>query len=357
MSAATKRIVLIVIAVLAVLVIGYVYFKRSDTQVPSVLAPTKVQGVAVEVSKAKQVVFPDHKDSVGTLHAIRQTAISSEIAGRIQKVDFKPGAKVAKGQLLFQLDDRIYQSNLESAQAALELSKTTYERLQKLDKGQVAKTDLDKAKAEFAQDQAKVDVNKAYLAETQIKAPYAGFIGYNQYDVGSQVEPGEALADLVDRSQLQAWYQMPEKYLSRLKLNAPVSIHTIVDGREQAIHGKLIFISPKADPDTHAVGLRALIPNAEDKLSPGLFVHVTQTLGAAQHALAVPEEAIIQTLAGSQVFVVNGNKVAAIKVSVGAAINGLVPVLSGLKTGDLVVTAGQDQLKDGDTVRVMDKRT
>ena len=242
------------------------------------------------------------------------------------------------------------------SQAALELSKATYGRLMKLPKGIVEARQLDQAKSEYHQDQAKVDVNKVALAETQIRAPFTGFIGYNKLDVGTQIEPGEALADLIDRSELQVWFQLPEKYLSRLKIGEVVTVHAVADGKEQAFSGKLIFISPKADDETHAVALRGLIPNKDDKLAPGLFVHVTQTLGAAQHALAVPEEAIVNTLGGNQVYVLHGSKVSTQKVTIGPSVNGLVPVIDGLKTGDQVVTEGQDELKDGAVVRVVRQR-
>ncbi len=351
-----KPIIFLVILVVILLLVGSWLYRKYESPVQSIITSGKTSAVAVEVAKAKQVVFPDYIRAVGTLHAKQQTAVSSEIAGQILKVAYKPGTKVDKGDLLFQLDNRIYQSNLESAQAALELSKATYGRLMKLPKGIVEARQLDQAKSEYHQDQAKVDVNKVALAETQIRAPFTGFIGYNKLDVGTQIEPGEALADLIDRSELQVWFQLPEKYLSRLKIGEVVTVHAVADGKEQAFSGKLIFISPKADDETHAVALRGLIPNKDDKLAPGLFVHVTQTLGAAQHALAVPEEAIVNTLGGNQVYVLHGSKVSTQKVTIGPSVNGLVPVIDGLKTGDQVVTEGQDELKDGAVVRVVRQR-
>ncbi|OGT55101.1 MAG: hypothetical protein A3F17_03110 [Gammaproteobacteria bacterium RIFCSPHIGHO2_12_FULL_41_15] len=347
-----KPIIILVVLVVALFAIGVWLYSKYEHNVPVMLRASKSSAVVVEVVKVKQAIFPDHINTVGVLHAIQQTTISSEIAGRIQKIAFQPGTLVNKTQLLFQLDDRIYQSNLESAQAALDLSKGTYDRLMQLAKGQVSEVQIDQAKSTYFQDQAKVDVNKAYLAETAITAPFTGFIGYNKVDVGSQIEPGEALADLVDRSQLQVWYQLPESYLSRLTVNESVSVRAPVNGQEKNFNGHLTFISPNSDADTHAVSLRAIIANPDDALAPGLFVHVTQTLGAAQHALVVPEEAIVSTLSGNQVFVLNGDKVSAQTVIVGSAVNGWVPVISGLKIGDRVVTAGQDQLKEGDVVQV-----
>ncbi len=307
--------------------------------------------IPVEVVNVQAQTLPSYINTVGTLRAMSKATISFEIGGRLESINFKDGAFVKKGDILTKLDDQIYYANLKSSQAALALSKAKYERMQSLaSTGAEAKELLDESKSQYLQDQAKVVSNQAYLNEATIRAPFDGFVGAKQVSVGDFLTAGQAITTLVDRINLLADYQVPEKYLNKIQLGQVVIVQ-YGKNQKQAISGKVTFIAPQVDEATHTIQINAAINNKADILAPGLFVNIQQTVGAAQHALAVPQSAVVPTIDGAMVFkIVDGHAVST-KVKVGPTVGDNTGILSGLVQGDKVVVSGQQQLKDGSPVR------
>lgn len=262
------------------------------------------QSVAVQVASVVSQSVPNHIDTVGTLHAKQMADLSSDTAGKVVKILYTPGSFVKQGTPLIQLDDRTYQSNLQSDEAALELATLNYQRNQSLAKlGAQAKQTLDAARADYLQAQAKVAKDKTVLSETVIKAPFDGFVGAKNVSVGDYVQQGQTLTVLVDRQLLQVDYSFPEKYLSHIKWAQKVTIKLPGHPKPKThvLMGTVSYIAPQVDPSTHSIALQADIPNTNNALTPGVFVKVEQTTGINEHSLVVPEESLVPTITGNEV--------------------------------------------------------
>ena len=159
---------------------------------------------------------------------------------------------------------------------------------------------------------------------------------------------------MTDRQHLIVQYSLPEKYLDNLKLNQLVTIK-LNHKYGPPSFAKVSYIAPTIDVATHSIMVQAALDNPDNQLTPGLFIRVKQQIGLAQQALVVPQNSIVPTITGAEVFVIKNNHAYATPVKVGVVYNNKVQIIDGLKPGKNVVTAGQQFLKNGSVVRIEDR--
>ena len=246
--------------------------------------------------------------------------ISSELAGQIAAIHFKPGALVKKGTLLIQLDNTVLKSKLASATANLTLSETSYSRTNELAKhGLASGQALDKVLADLREKENTVKAKQAQLEKLSLRAPFSGTLGSRQVSVGQYVNVGQPLVHLVANQKLRVEYNLPERYLGRLKEGQQVSV--LSDAfPNQSYQGLVNYINPAVDKETRTIAIEALIDNQERRLSAGLFVRVSHQFGEKKKRLLVPEESLIPTINGQKIFVVRRGKAVAIRVKTGGLI-------------------------------------
>ncbi|MCH9643418.1 MAG: efflux RND transporter periplasmic adaptor subunit [Gammaproteobacteria bacterium] len=343
-----RKIIIFIIVVAIILGIGFGwYYWPSDSGPAQASVP---QVIAVRVAKVKRSTITNTVYAVGTLQAKQQINVAPQMDGKIVAILYKPGSFVKQNTVLFQLDDRIYQARLRSAQSALNLAKMNFERSLQLAKtGAQSKQTLDSMRATFEEAQAALSSDQTVLSEARIRAPFSGYVGPQLVSIGDYVRQGQTLTTLTDRSILQVNYSLPEQYLQQLQLGQKVRV-ILPNHKHEKFIGKLSYISPTVDDTTDSVDLEADIPNPKNILAPGLFVKVKQVLGMNRNALVVPIESLVSTITGSQVYRIENHRARAISVKTGATSRNHVEILKGLKQGDVVVTAGQQELIDGSHV-------
>lgn len=336
--------VVVIVAVLVVLIVRSESSQKNDKK--------QINKVPVVVKSVSEMSIPNQVQAVGTLQPKRQVSIAPQISGQVTQVAYVPGSYVNAEDLLVQLDDRIYASKLNSAESVLRLAKMNYQRLQQLSKsGAASRQALDQSRATFQQAQAAVSTNKTYLSQARIVAPFAGFVGPKLVSIGDYVTKGQQLTTLTDRSELRVDFHLPERYLEHIKLGQVVNIE-VPTQKKLHVEGKVTYISPIVDELTHSIALEATIPNEDNKLAPGLFVRIKQTLHNRPHALMIPQSSIVPSISGPKVYVVNKDSTVTLtRIRTGQSKDGHIEVLSGLKSGDRVVSAGQQRLQDGAAIR------
>ena len=306
----------------------------------------------VTVAVVKREAVPNQINAIGTLQALRQVDIASQMAGQIIGILYIPGSYVKGGKVLIQLEKDIYEARLSSAESAWHLASIDYQRVLKLARsGAASRQLLDQKRAAYQQAKAMVKTSKTLLAETRLKAPFSGYIGPKNYSVGDYVDQGEKLTTLTDRSQLLVNYQLSEHYLPQLSLGQKVEV-SLPGDKSDIVTGKVSYISPIIDQITHGIPIQATIPNKHNHLTPGLFVNVRQITHVNPHALVIPQSSIVPTIIGPKVFVVNSNNtVHELRVKTGSTFNNVIEIREGLTVGEKVVTAGQQRLEDGSVVK------
>lgn len=236
--------------------------------------------------------------------------------------------------------------------AAKFVNKQAIERLsQAVEGGRLE--DIQMSQATVAETQANVKALQAQVAQTIIRAPSDGWITKREAHIGDISKANEPLFNMVRDNRLEIRAQVPEKDLVKLQSGQSVDITGVLPGGDK-LEGKIREISPLVDVDTRLGTVRIDIPFNKD-IHPGIFVHGEVSLGT-QEVMTVPSSAVVDRHEHSCVFLVEGNKVYSRSVSCGERFGDFVEVSCGIKPGERVVVSGAGFLKDGDVVRIAEKK-
>ena len=297
--------------------------------------------------------------AVGSIVAAQGVTVSPEIAGTVSEIDFESGATVAKGALLVRLDTSSEEAQLRAVQAQVELARLNAERTRRLlaDKT-VSQSELDNAEATLKEQQANADAISATIDKKTIRAPFAGKLGIRLVNLGELLDAGKPIVSLQSLSPVYANFSLPQQDLAQLKTGLAVKISS--DSYPgQTFDGTLTALNPDLDSITRSVTLQATSDNGEQLLRPGMFVRVAVVLPQALPVLAIPATAVLSAPFGDSVYVIEpstnsagGLVVRQQIVRTGPAQGNSVSVLSGLKPGDRVASAGLSKLRNGSQVTV-----
>ncbi|NYT84031.1 efflux RND transporter periplasmic adaptor subunit [Pollutimonas harenae] len=318
---------------------------------PIAAAPAKSKAITVEVAPVKQVSLARGVSAVGTLRSENSVMLRPEITGRIAEINFQEGGKVSRGQLLVRLDDSVAKAQLQQAQANLSLASSQYRRAQELTKqGFISKQARDESASQLKVQQAATALAKAQLEKTAILAPFDGLIGLRNVSVGDYVSPGIDLVPLESVDPLKVDFRIPEQFLGQVHVGARLVLSfDALPGQQR--EGEVGAISPLVDVGGRSILLRALVPNSDNALRPGMFARVRLQFADAQ-GLVVPETALIPSGEEQYVFRVENGHARRAVVKVGQRRAGQVEVLEGLQAGDQVLTTGLQKVRDGDPVQI-----
>jgi membrane fusion protein (multidrug efflux system) len=279
--------------------------------------------------------------------------IRPEIAGRIAKIHFTEGHKVAAGVPLVTLDDSIARAEVAQARASLALSKANYQRATELlQKGAGTVRARDEAVSKLRNDEATLALVQAKLEKTVINAPFRGLIGLRKVDAGDYVAIGHDIANLEDVDPMKVDFRVPESYLAAVAAGQRIDV-TADAWADRTFPGEVYAIDPMIDEKGRSIVIRARISNPDGLLRPGLFVRVRLILTVTENAVLIPEEALVPVGTAQFVYVIRDGKAVKMRVEIGDRQRSDVQVLSGLGAGDMVITAGQIKLQPGTPVRVV----
>lgn len=309
--------------------------------------PTPVAAMVVRTE-----TLPRGLEAIGSLQAVRQVILSPEVAGRVTAINFDAGTDVAAGAPLVQL----YDAPLRASRAVA-VSKGRFAQLQEkrsqglAPSGFVTQETLQQRQEDLKKADASVEQLDAQIAQTTIRAPFAGQIGLRKVNLGQYVNAGDALATLTALDQLYANFTVPQQRLSNLKVGGAVTIRTDAFP-DRVFEAKINAIEPQVAEDTRNVLVQALFDNPDRLLRPGLFVTVNVVLPPQLDAIVVPVTAIQTSASGESVLVVRDNKAIGVAVKTGQRIGERVVVEHGLAPGDHIVTSGQLRVVPGAAVQM-----
>ena len=303
--------------------------------------PVEAQAVRVGLSRKEA-------EAIGTLRSWESVVIKPETTGRVTKIQFEEGTLVKAGQLLVELDTAETEAELLRTKAALELARETHQRALKLrHQGAGSVVALDRAQAELAAAEASLRLAEARLAKMRLVAPFDGVIGLRKVSIGALLVPGQEIVNLEQINPLKVDFKVPEMLLASVRVGQVIRLRLDAMG-SRAVDGTVYAIDPLLETGGRAIVLRARIPNTDGALRPGLFARVVLTIEEKHDALFVPEQSVLPGSDGSKsVFKAVDGKAVMTPVELGERIKGEVEIVSGLKAGDEVVTAGLPKLRPG----------
>lgn len=292
-------------------------------------------------------------NAVGSLRANESVIIRAEIPGRITDIHFSEGQTVQQGAPLVNLDASEFQAQLAESATSVKLNNLNFKRAQEMaEKKLLSRQSYDEAQAKLAQSRASQAFYEARLAKTKLHAPFAGVLGLRQVSPGEYVQAGQDIVNLEDISSLKLDFNVPESYLAKVQQDQDVEVR--VDAYpEQVFRGKIYAINPRIDEKTRTLLLRAVIPNPDGRLRPGMFARVSLILERRANALLVPEQALVPKGTDQVIYRVNDGKALPVKVTIGQRRDGKVEIIAGLNAGDTIVVAGQAKLRDGMPVKIV----
>jgi membrane fusion protein (multidrug efflux system) len=311
------------------------------------------KAVPVEAAKVLAAPLSEQVTAIGTLLSNESVTVSSEIPGRLEEIHFKEGLPVEKGEPLFTLDGSVYRAQLADAEAKLKLSEQTHSRTTQLLKNKYATAQsADEATSNLAVNTAAVELARVQLEKTRIVAPFSGIVGLRHVSVGEYITAGQGLVNLEAIDPVKADFRVTERFLPAIKVGQTIRIR--IDAfPDETFEGKVYAIDPRLDVAGRSLLVRAMVPNEDQRLRPGLFARVTVLLQLKEDALSVPEQAIVPQGDSQYVFKIVGGKAELTKVLTGTRREGRVEIVEGLSAGDEVVTAGQLKIRDGSSVSIV----
>jgi membrane fusion protein (multidrug efflux system) len=309
---------------------------------------------SVIVAEATPTAFADEVEALGTLSANESVSLTVNVTETISAVHFDDGDRVDSGAVLVEMTSREEHAQLEEARATVNEARRQYERIRSLEaQGTAAKSLLDERKREWETARARLAAIESRLADRLVRAPFAGVLGLRDLSVGALVQPGDRVTTIDDDSVMKLDFQVPATRLGMLQAGLGV----IATSRAYSGHrfeGSVKSVNSRIDPVTRSVRVRALLPNPERLLKPGMLMQVT-LLHNPRNALVIPEEALLPLGARQYVNVVNeadGNKIDKREITIGSRRPGEVEVLKGLQAGDKVITHGNIKLRPGQPVNI-----
>lgn len=334
---------------------GAVWLQRSDQPIAEAKAAVdpKRPGVAVETAAATVDTVVEDIRAFGTLVANEAVVVSSEIPGRVARINFQEAERVEAGQLLIALDAEILSAELARARSELALASANQERAQTLAKqGTGTLRARDEAEAAFHAARANLALAEARLSKSVIAAPFAGVVGFRSISVGAYVSPGDRIVELASIDPLKVEFRVSEMFLPHLRVGLPVRV--TVDARPgEIIAGEIVAVDPIVDVNGRAVRLRARVRNPDGLLLPGMFARIRIVVEERPQAVLVPEAAVFRDGGELLVYRIEAGKAVRTVVSVGRRLPGQVEVQAGIGRDAVVVTAGHQQLRDGARVEIV----
>ncbi len=309
--------------------------------------------VSVSVTVVQRQKLQSSLSLVGNINASADVNVISETQGTTKAVFVKVGTPVKAGTVLIQVDDEIPRSTKASAEINYQKAQRDYQRSEELfQENSISASQLDASRLAMKAAENQLDIARRQLENTRPRSPIAGTVNARYVDPGTMVQPGKAIANIVDISVLKVRVNVSEREAFALKPGDKVEVSTdVYPGL--AIGGTVDNIASKAD-EAHTYPVEIVVPNStKHPLKAGMFARISFTSLAPTEALTIPRSALIGSIKEAQVYVVRGSVSHLCQVVIGKQSTDLLEVTTGLAEGDTVVVSGQNNLVDQSRVHVV----
>lgn len=312
-------------------------------------------GMGVAAVAVAPHAFTDGVRAIGTAQARESIVITPKVADTIRAIRFESGQRVRLGQVLVEMSSVEQAADVAQARAANDAAQEELRRFQELyDRGFASQARIDAVRAAADAARARFEAGASRAADRTIRAPFAGIVGLRTASPGQYMRPGDQIGTLDDVAEIKLDFDVPETQLARLSPGVEISARTAAFP-DRAFDGRIATVDSRVDPATRTVRVRALLPNQDETLRPGMLMTV-EVRSNPREALAVPEIALLEQAGGTFVYranpTENGHVVEQVRIDVGTRVGGMAEVLSGLEANDLVITEGVQSVRPGMPVRL-----
>ena len=297
------------------------------------------QVLNVNAKVIKPQSLTDEFTTTGVLLPDEEVDLSFETSGKIVEINFEEGTAVKKGQLLAKVNDRQLQAQLKLAEDRV------FRQDALLKRDAVSKEAYEQVKTDLATLNADIEIIKANIELTELRAPFDGVIGLRQVSIGTYASPTTVVAKLTKIAPLKVEFSVPERYAKQIKKGT--NLNFSVEGTLDAFGAQVYAVESAIDPNLHQFTARALYPNVNRTLLPGRYASVLLKKDEIPNAIAIPTEAIVPEMGKDKVYLYKSGKAEPVDIITGIRTASEVQVIRGLHVGDTIITSGTLQLRTG----------
>jgi membrane fusion protein (multidrug efflux system) len=359
-----------VVAIGALLLVIVALVAVKGTQIGSLIKMGKEQEKAgpppevVATSVAKEDAWESTLGAVGTIAPVKGVSLSNDAPGVVSAIHFDSGATVKQGDVLVELESNVERAQLASLEARRELARLNAGRSRALvASDSIPKAQLDTDEALVKSSQSDLVALQAQIARKIVRAPFSGKLGIRAINIGQYLAPGTTITSLEALESVFVDFTLPQQNLADVAVGTKVRV-TLEGDAGAGYDGVVSAVDPAVDSATRAIRVRASVPNATDKLRPGMFANVSVVLPEQKRFVSVPVPSVVHASYGDSIFIVEEKKDASgaiLKgadgkparvarqqfVRTGAHRGDFVAIADGVKPGQEVVVGGAFKLRNG----------
>ena len=339
----------VAISLTLLVIIGMIVYPRLKTDVleekTSVSsAQKKPLNVSFEIIQPEPI--SEKINVVGSLLPDEEVDLTFESSGKLVNIYFREGTIVQKGDLLAKINDLPLQAQLKKLTAQLPLAENrVFRQKTLLEKDAVSQEAFEQVISDLNQLQADIELVKAQISQTELKAPFDGYIGLRLVSEGNYVSPTTVVARLTKISPMKINFSVPERYASQIRKETLIRFKT--DANSIQTEASVYALDAVINSETRTRDVRAIFPNSKREWMPGAFVSIEISLNEIPNAIAIPSQALVPELGIDKVFLYKSGKAQPVEVTTGLRTDAKVQIIRGLQTGDTILTSGMLQLRTG----------
>ena len=315
----------------------------------------------VDVAIARKGSVTVILEAIGTALANEAVMITSEVTGVIQDIRFEEGETVKKGSVLVNLESGVQRAEMEVRLAEVQMHEAQLENIQHLynralrlsetknipvARVEELLTELKAARARVHSSEANLQVAREQLVKRRVVAPFPGRIGIRRVSPGALIVPNDPIVTLDDISIVKLDFQIPERNLSDIEVGQEITARTDAFP-DRVFFGSVSSVDTRVDRVTRAVSVRALIPNDDRALKPGMFLLVELGVDERLNTVLIPEQAVVSDGTSNYVYVVIDGQAIRRLIAIGERTPGEVEILDGVIPGEAVIVGGVQKVRDG----------
>lgn len=328
--------------------------KNDTAAIPTPGRSMRDQVLNINAEVLKYQPLTDKIMSTGSTLPDEEVDLSFESSGKVVAIYFTEGTHVKEGDLLAKINDKPLQAQLKKLEAQVPLAKDrVYRQRTLLEKDAVSQEAYEQVATEYEKLMADIELVKANIAQTELRAPFDGIIGLRSVSEGSYVTSSSSvIAKLTKISPLKIEFSIPESYSSEVHDGTRIVFRMEKDGLMQDYNALVYAVESKVDMTTRTLKVRATYPNSNEAILPGRYASVEITKREIKDALAIPSEALIPEMGKDIVYIYKGGVAEPKEIIIGLRTESRVQVLQGLSVGDTLITSGVMQLRTGTNVSI-----
>ncbi|WP_080905760.1 efflux RND transporter periplasmic adaptor subunit [Parabacteroides sp. Marseille-P3160] len=361
MAHRTKWVIIGAILLLIVGMIAYPYVRRMMkakqeglTIAPSSKAATNQRTLNINAEVLRHQTLTDKIISTGSTIPDEEVDLSFEASGKIVAIHFKEGTHVHKGELLAKINDAPLQAQLKKLEAQLPLAKDRMFRQRTLlERDAVSQEAFEQVSTEYEKLMADIDLVKANIAQTELRAPFDGVIGLRFVSEGAYTSPTTVIAKLTKISPLKIEFSVPESYASEVKEGTSIIFRMLTSGGLMNEYKATIYaVESIIEESTRSLKVRARYPNPGEHILPGRYASIEIMKREIKDALTIPSEALIPEMGKDIVYLYRNGVAQPVEIIIGLRTESRLQVLQGVSPGDTLITSGVMQLRTGMPVSI-----